>query len=196
MLHATPPNDRSPRKGIGSSETVSISWDISQFIYSREAISLSHAFACVRDRMLQRKEEEVVKRQTVERRALPKRIRAERKARDMMFRESLRISSNLDPDGEREKLKKVYNLLFESNCMQRPEQFAHLTGNICPSHTVPRAREEAILARAAAVRHQAYQAIGGDTCHSRGDDTVNGPTHISANVAATPSVSDFVEFAY
>lgn len=65
--------------------------------------------------MLQRKEEEVLKRQAVERRALPKRIRAERKARDMMFRESLRISTNLDPDGEREKLKKViffsYNFL-------------------------------------------------------------------------------------
>lgn len=60
--------------------------------------------------MLQRKEEELVKRQTVERRALPKRIRAERKARDMMFRESLRISTNLDPDGEREKLKKVNSL--------------------------------------------------------------------------------------
>lgn len=57
--------------------------------------------------MLQRKEEELVKRQTVERRALPKRIRAERKARDMMFRESLRISTNLDPDAERDKLKKV-----------------------------------------------------------------------------------------
>lgn len=57
--------------------------------------------------MLQRKEEELVKRQAVERRALPKRIRAERKARDMMFRESLRISTNLDPDAEREKLKKV-----------------------------------------------------------------------------------------
>lgn len=63
--------------------------------------------------MLQRKEEELVKRQAVERRALPKRIRAERKARDMMFRESLRISTNLDPDGEREKLKKV-NDLFET----------------------------------------------------------------------------------
>lgn len=58
-------------------------------------------------RMLQRKEEELVKRQAIERRALPKRIRAERKARDMMFRESLRISTQLDPDGEREKLKKV-----------------------------------------------------------------------------------------
>lgn len=57
--------------------------------------------------MLQRKEEELIKRQAIERRALPKRIRAERKARDMMFRESLRISTQLDPDGEREKLKKV-----------------------------------------------------------------------------------------
>lgn len=57
-------------------------------------------------RMLQRKEEELLKRQTVEKRSLPKRIRAERKARDMMFRESLRISTNLDPEAEREKLKK------------------------------------------------------------------------------------------
>lgn len=62
--------------------------------------------------MLQRKEEELLKRQTVERRALPKRIRAERKARDMMFRESLRISTTLDPDGEREKLKKVCVIFF------------------------------------------------------------------------------------
>jgi len=38
---------------------------------------------------------------------LPKRIRAERKARDLMFRESLRISTNLDPEVERERLKKV-----------------------------------------------------------------------------------------
>lgn len=63
--------------------------------------------------MLQRKEEDLVKRQTVERRALPKRIRAERKARDMMFRESLRISTNLDPDAERDKLKRVsFFLIF------------------------------------------------------------------------------------
>lgn len=57
--------------------------------------------------MISRKEEEVLKRQTIERRALPKRIRAERKARDMMFRESLRISMTTDPELEREKLKKV-----------------------------------------------------------------------------------------
>ncbi|XP_052873307.1 STE20-like serine/threonine-protein kinase [Anopheles cruzii] len=57
-------------------------------------------------RMITRKEEELVKRQTIERRALPKRIRAERKARDMMFRESLRISMTTDPEVERDKLKK------------------------------------------------------------------------------------------
>lgn len=58
-------------------------------------------------RMLQRKEEDLLKRQAIERRALPKRIRAERKARDMMFRESLRISMISDPEAEREKLKRV-----------------------------------------------------------------------------------------
>ncbi|XP_041563728.1 serine/threonine-protein kinase 10 isoform X1 [Drosophila elegans] len=57
-------------------------------------------------RMLQRKEEDMVKKQTMEKRALPKRIRAERKARDLMFRESLRISTNLDPEMERDRLKK------------------------------------------------------------------------------------------
>jgi len=57
--------------------------------------------------MLQRKEEDMVKKQTMEKRALPKRIRAERKARDLMFRESLRISTNLDPEIERDRLKKV-----------------------------------------------------------------------------------------
>ncbi|XP_068147661.1 serine/threonine-protein kinase 10 isoform X1 [Drosophila tropicalis] len=57
-------------------------------------------------RMLQRKEEDMVKKQTLEKRALPKRIRAERKARDLMFRESLRISTNLDPEMERDRLKK------------------------------------------------------------------------------------------
>ncbi|KAI8116124.1 Serine/threonine-protein kinase 10 [Lucilia cuprina] len=57
-------------------------------------------------RMLQRKEEDLIKKQALEKRALPKRIRAERKARELMFRESLRISSNLDPEVERERLKK------------------------------------------------------------------------------------------
>lgn len=61
-------------------------------------------------RMNQRKEEELLKRQTIERRNLPKRIRNEMKAREMMFRESMRISmsSSLIPDPEdgRDKLKK------------------------------------------------------------------------------------------
>ncbi|XP_032591245.1 serine/threonine-protein kinase 10 isoform X2 [Drosophila grimshawi] len=57
-------------------------------------------------RMLQRKEEDLLKKQTLEKRALPKRIRAERKARDLMFRESLRISMSMDPDMERDRLKK------------------------------------------------------------------------------------------
>ncbi|KAL7048357.1 hypothetical protein ACKWTF_003318 [Chironomus riparius] len=57
-------------------------------------------------KMLQRKEEELIKRQTIEKRALPKRIRAERKARDMMFRESLRISIHHDPKAEEDKIKK------------------------------------------------------------------------------------------
>lgn len=68
--------------------------------------------------MLQRKEEDLVKRQTVEKRALPKRIRTERKARDMMFRESLRISTHLDPEAEREKLKKVFNFLYFINACE------------------------------------------------------------------------------
>ncbi|XP_069677773.1 serine/threonine-protein kinase 10 isoform X2 [Periplaneta americana] len=59
-------------------------------------------------RMNQRKEEELIKRQAVEKRALPKRIRTEMKAREMMFRESMRISmaTQPDPEEERDKLKK------------------------------------------------------------------------------------------
>ena len=50
-----------------------------------------------------------MKRQTIERRALPKRIRVEMKAREMMFRESMRISIVGAPDNtetERDKLRK------------------------------------------------------------------------------------------
>ncbi|KAK6638971.1 hypothetical protein RUM43_007241 [Polyplax serrata] len=59
-------------------------------------------------RMNQRKEEDLVKRQAVEKRQLPKRIRSEMKAREMMFRESMRISMSTmpDPEAERERLKK------------------------------------------------------------------------------------------
>lgn len=59
-------------------------------------------------RMNIRKEEDLLKRQSVEKRALPKRIRNEMKAREMMFRESVRINmSHSDPEEERERLKKV-----------------------------------------------------------------------------------------
>ncbi|CAB3259442.1 unnamed protein product [Arctia plantaginis] len=55
-----------------------------------------------------RKEEELAKCQALEKRSLPKRIRAEQKAREMMFRESLRISAqpHHHPEDERDRLKK------------------------------------------------------------------------------------------
>ncbi|XP_044740531.1 serine/threonine-protein kinase 10 isoform X3 [Chrysoperla carnea] len=67
-------------------------------------------------RMNQRKEDELIKRQTGEKRSLPKRIRSEMKAREMMFRESIRISmsSAPDPDAERVKLK-----IFQENEKKR-----------------------------------------------------------------------------
>lgn len=54
-------------------------------------------------------EDELLKRQAIERRHLPKRIRSEMKTRELMFRESLRISmANLtfSSDEERDKLKR------------------------------------------------------------------------------------------
>merc|ERR1711936_1487724 len=62
-------------------------------------------------RMMERREEEMAKNQAVERRALPKRIRAEMKDREMMYRESLRISvTNLQevitPMEEKDRFKK------------------------------------------------------------------------------------------
>lgn len=55
-------------------------------------------------------EEELLKRQAIEKRSLPKRIRSEMKTRELMFRESLRISmANLatafNSEEERNKLK-------------------------------------------------------------------------------------------
>ncbi|KAG5676776.1 hypothetical protein PVAND_006585 [Polypedilum vanderplanki] len=73
-------------------------------------------------KMLQRKEEELIKRQTIEKRALPKRIRAERKARDMMFRESLRISVHHDPKAEEEKIKK-FQEQEKKRYMQEQQRF-------------------------------------------------------------------------
>ncbi|XP_023221095.1 serine/threonine-protein kinase 10-like isoform X2 [Centruroides sculpturatus] len=60
-------------------------------------------------RMNARKEEELLKWQAVERRQLPKRIRSEMKTRELMFKESLRISmANIaeSPEAERDMLKK------------------------------------------------------------------------------------------
>lgn len=56
-----------------------------------------------------RKEEELLKKQTAEKRSLPKRIRAEMKARELMFRESMRISisGTNDPEAEKNKFKQV-----------------------------------------------------------------------------------------
>ena len=55
-----------------------------------------------------RKEEELLKIHNVETRALPKRIRNERKAREAMFRESIRISNQLlHNDQINEKMRKV-----------------------------------------------------------------------------------------
>ncbi|XP_060524154.1 serine/threonine-protein kinase 10 isoform X2 [Cylas formicarius] len=54
-----------------------------------------------------RKEEELLKKQSIEKRNLPKRIRQEMKAREAMFRESMRISvsSSNDPELEKNKFK-------------------------------------------------------------------------------------------
>ncbi|KAK7020281.1 hypothetical protein SK128_006864, partial [Halocaridina rubra] len=70
-------------------------------------------------RVNQQKEEDLVKRQHIERRQLPKRIRQEMKARELMFRESMRISTSHLPDSqedEKDKLKK-----FQENEKRRYE---------------------------------------------------------------------------
>lgn len=56
-----------------------------------------------------RKEEELLKKQAIEKRSLPKRIKAEMKARELMFRESLRISMSgaNDPDTGKNMFKEV-----------------------------------------------------------------------------------------
>ncbi|XP_065157850.1 serine/threonine-protein kinase 10-like isoform X1 [Atheta coriaria] len=54
-----------------------------------------------------KKEEELIKKQNTEKRSLPKRIRSEMKVREMMFRESMRISISgaSDPEVEKNKIK-------------------------------------------------------------------------------------------
>ncbi len=68
-------------------------------------------------RVSSRKEDELLKRQAAEKRALPKRIRSEMKIREMMFRESLRIhapGSNpaTGPEDEKDRLRKVKMTLY------------------------------------------------------------------------------------
>lgn len=59
------------------------------------------------------KEDDLLKCQAIEKRQLPKRIRAEMKTRELMFRESLRISVvSESPEEERDKIKKVINFIF------------------------------------------------------------------------------------
>ncbi|XP_042211781.1 serine/threonine-protein kinase 10-like isoform X9 [Homarus americanus] len=70
-------------------------------------------------RVNQHMEEELIKRQQIEKRQLPKRIRQEMKARELMFRESMRISTSHLPDShedEKNKLKK-----FQENEKRRYE---------------------------------------------------------------------------
>ena len=67
-------------------------------------------------RMMDRKEDDLLKNQTLERKALPKRIRQEMKAREQMFRASMRISvTNLNEvmnaTEEKDRLKKVRGTL-------------------------------------------------------------------------------------
>lgn len=75
-------------------------------------------------RMNIRKDEEMHKRQVIEKRSLPKRVRSEMKAREMMFRESVRISMatnpNPDPEYERNRLKK-----FQENEKKRYRAETH-----------------------------------------------------------------------
>lgn len=60
------------------------------------------------------KEEELLKQQAVEKRQWPKRMRSEMKTRELMFRESLRISYSLaeSHEDERDKIRRVCNFIF------------------------------------------------------------------------------------
>lgn len=70
-------------------------------------------------RVNQQKEEELVKRQQVEKRQLPKRIRQEMKARELMFRESMRISTSHLPDSHEDEKNKLRK--FQENEKRRYE---------------------------------------------------------------------------
>ncbi|XP_055703157.1 serine/threonine-protein kinase 10 isoform X2 [Phlebotomus papatasi] len=121
-------------------------------------------------RMLQRKEEDLLKRQTIERRALPKRIQKERKVRDAMFRESLRISTHLDPEAEREKLKrfqeqekKRYNQeqqRFETKHMRQLEELrATADGTIRELEQLQNEKRKALLEHETAKLRECDEAL-------------------------------------
>ncbi len=83
-------------------------------------------------RMMDRKEEDLVKNQTLERKQLPKRIRQEMKAREMMFRESMRISTTnlnevLKPTEEKDRLKKVRQQFSPLSWMTRNVYICHFS---------------------------------------------------------------------
>ncbi|XP_041968183.1 serine/threonine-protein kinase 10 isoform X2 [Aricia agestis] len=95
-----------------------------------------------------RKEEELAKCQALEKRSLPKRIRAEQKAREMMFRESLRIGATPSHEDERERLKK-----FQENEKRR---YRAEQQRLTTKHT--KAREELKAAGEALLRElEQYQ---------------------------------------
>lgn len=70
-------------------------------------------------RVNQQKEEELVKRQQIEKRQLPKRIRQEMKARELMFRESMRISTTHLPESQEDEKNKLRK--FQENEKRRYE---------------------------------------------------------------------------
>ncbi|KAK3870832.1 hypothetical protein Pcinc_023976 [Petrolisthes cinctipes] len=70
-------------------------------------------------RVNQQKEEELIKRQQIEKRQLPKRIRQEMKARELMFRESMRISTSHLPDSHEDEKNKIRK--FQENEKRRYE---------------------------------------------------------------------------
>ncbi|CAG9789804.1 unnamed protein product [Diatraea saccharalis] len=96
-----------------------------------------------------RKEEELAKCQALEKRSLPKRIRAEQKAREMMFRESLRISALSAPhEDDRDRIKK-----FQENEKRR---YRAEQQRLTTKHT--KAREELRAAGEALLRElEQYQ---------------------------------------
>ena len=75
-------------------------------------------------RMSAREEEELIKKQAVERRQLPKRIRSEMKTRELIFRESLRLSiANLaNNEDEKERLKRFQESERQRYSVQEKEQ--------------------------------------------------------------------------